>query len=227
MSELPPESERYEPRRIRMGCAAAGVLAFLILVAAGVFLFLRIERWPGQTARAVRDAIAEIAKVQPKVTVNNRVYFEQTSPVLELALVSRPTQVERETQHDWLGSSKKIKLRGTYEVKAGFDLTKPFTVNVIDKQIVVEVPPPRILSIEQQDTEILTMENGLWNKVKAKDLEGELRTLPILARQRATETGLQKEALESFKKQIEERFAPEYTVEVRVTTGLVDSDRKD
>jgi hypothetical protein len=227
MNQLPPGTESYQPRRIRMGCAAAGVLVFMILVGAGVFLFLRMERWPGQTARAIRDAIADIAKVQPKMTVNNRVFFEQTAPVLELALVSRPTQVERETQHDWLGSSKKIKLRGTYEVKAGFDLTKPFTVNVVDKRIIIEVPPPRILSIEQTDTEVLAMENGLWNKVKATDLEGELRSLPILARQRATETGLQKEALESFKKQIEERFAPEYTVEVRVTSGLSEATRKD
>jgi hypothetical protein len=218
---------RYEPRRIRLGCAGAGVFALLIFAAVGVFVFLRMERWPGQTARAVRDAIAEIAKVQPKVTVNNRVFFEQTASVLELALVSRPTQVERETQHDWLGSSKKIRLRGTYEVKAGFDLTKPFTVNVVDKRIIVEVPPPRILSIEQQDTEILAMENGLWNKVKAQDLEGELRSLPVLARQRATETGLQKEALESFKKQLQERFSPEYEVEVRVSGGLSEAARKD
>ena len=148
--------------------------------------------------------------------MNDRVVFEQTASVLELAVVSRPTQVERETEHEWLGSKKRIKLRGTYQVRAGFDLTKPFTVRVDGKKLLVEVPPPRILSIDQVDAEVLALDSGLWNKIRPDDLAAELRTLPLLARQKATETGLQQEALEGLRKRLEERFAPEYDIQVHV-----------
>jgi hypothetical protein len=216
----------HEPRpeqrsRSRIGCAGATLVALAILTLLAAFLFYRMEMWPRKTAQALRDAIAEITQVKPQVTVNNRVFFEQTAPVLELAVVSRPTQVERELQHEWLGSTKRIKLRGTYEVRAGFDLTKPFTVRLEDnKRLIVEVPPPRILSVDQKDAEVLAMDSGLWNKIKAADLEGELNSLPLLARKKATETGLQKEALESLKKQIVERFGSQYEVEVVVSDPM-------
>ncbi len=213
-------------RHSRLGCAAAVILVVLILALLGGYIFYRMETWPARTARELRDAFGEIMQVQPKVTVNDRVIFEQTASVLELAVVSRPTQVEREAEHEWLGSKKRIKLRGTYQVRAGFDLTKPFTVHVEGKKLLVEVPPPRILSIDQVDAEVLALDSGLWNKIRPDDLAAELRTLPLLARQKATETGLQQEALESLRKQLEERFAPEYEIEVRVAKPTA-AERKD
>lgn len=208
-----PESST---RRSRLGCAAAVILVVLIVALLAGYIFYRLETWPARTAQELREAFGEIAQVHPKITVNDRVIFEQTASVLELAVVSRPTQVERETEHEWLGSKKRIKLRGTYQVKAGFDLTKPFTVRVEGKKLLVEVPPPRILSIDQVDAEVLALDSGLWNKIRPDDLAAELRTLPLLARQKATETGLQQEALEGLRKRLEERFAPEYDIEVRV-----------
>lgn len=199
-----------------MGCAAAMALAILIVALLGGYVFYRLESWPMRTARQLREAFGEVAQVQPKITVNNRVVFEQTASVLELAVVSRPTQVERETEHEWLGSKKHIKLRGTYQVRAGFDLTKPFSVKLEDNKMIVEIPPPRILSVDQVDAEVLALDNGYWNKIQPQDLETELRALPLLARQKATETGLQKEALEALTKRLKERFSPQYDVEVRV-----------
>ncbi len=200
----------------RLGCAAAIILIVLIAALLAAYIFHRLETWPARTAQQLREAFGEIAMVQPKVTVNDRVVFEQTASVLELVVVSRPTQVEREMEHEWLGSKKRIKLRGTYQVRAGFDLTKPFSVRVEDNKMVVEIPPPRILSIDQVDSEVLALESGLWNRIQPTDLESELRSLPLLARQKATETGLQQEALEAFRKRLIERFAPEYEIEVRV-----------
>ena len=208
---LPPQGVRS-----RLGCAGAIVIALAILALFAAYIFYRVEMWPAKTAKALRDAVAEVIQVQPKVTVNNRVYFEQTAPVLELAVVERPTTVERETEHDWLGSKKRIKMRATYTVKAGFDLTKPFNVRLEDQRLIVEVPAPRILSVDQQDAEVLQLDSGLWNRIKPADVEVEMRSLPMLARQKATETGLQKEALESLTRQLKERFGNLYEVEVRV-----------
>ena len=177
-----------------------------------------METWPARAARQVREAFGEVAHLQPKITVKERVFFEQTASVLELTVASRATHVERELEHECLGSTKRIRLSGTYDVRAGFDLTKPFNVTVQDRKVTVEVPPPRILSVDQREIEVLSFENGLWNRVKPTDLEEELRALPLQARARATKAGLQKEALELFTKRLKERLAPQFEVEVKVAS---------
>jgi hypothetical protein len=204
----------------RLNWKATIVLLALIAALFAAFLFYRIETWPARTALNVSRAFAEVAHLQPRITVRDRVFFEQTTSVLELAVVSRETQVEREMEHEWLGSKKRIKLRGVYHVKAGFDLTQPFSVRVDDRTISTTLPPPRILSVDQQDIEVLALENGIWNRIRAEDLEGEIRSLPILARQKAGETGIQQEALTLFEKRLREKFAPQYEIDFKVTPGL-------
>jgi len=200
----------------RFGCGAVVVCVLLIAAAFVAFVFYRLETWPGRTAAQVRDAFAEIVGLQPKVTVSDRVFFEQTTSVLELAVVSRETQVEREMEHEWLGSTKRIKLRGVFRVKAGFDLTQPFTVRVQDQRILTQLPPPRILSVDQLDVEVLAFQNGAWNRIKSGDLENEIRYLPMLARKKASEAGLQREALAVLATRLREKFAPDYEVELKI-----------
>ena len=136
--------------------------------------------------RKARDTFVELAHLQPRVTVNNRVYLEQTTTVAELAVLARRVEVEHEMLHTWAGSTKRIKLHGTYLVKAGFDLRKRFTVNVHPDEILIELPHAQILSIEQKQLEVLALENGLWNRISPDDIQVQLEALPEQARQRAT-----------------------------------------
>src|SRR2546430_15025014 len=91
-------------------------------------IFLRLESWPARTARQssaelerlgkdLRSAFVEIAHLQPRITINNRVYIEQTTPVSELVVLSRRIEVEHELLHTWVGSSKRVKLHGTFNAK--------------------------------------------------------------------------------------------------------------
>ena len=198
------------------------VLVVIVAIIAGVtaWIFYRIETWPERTATRVSRAFAELGHLQPRITIKDRVFFEQTKSVLELAVVSRETQVEHEMEHEWLGSKKRMRLRGTYLVKAGFDLTQPFSVRVEGSRIETKLPPPRILSVDIKDIEVTVFENGLWNKISPAELENELRALPNLARQRAGEAGLQKEAFDAFMARVRDKFAPEYQVEVKVAQPL-------
>ena len=200
----------------RLNWRAALVILALLATVLFAFLFYRIETWPVRTARQVSKGFAEVAHLQPRITIRNRVFFEQTTSVLELAVVSRQTQIEREMEHEWLGSTKRIKLRAIFQVKAGFDLAQPFNVRVDDRRITTELPPPRILTVDQQDIEVLAFENGIWNRIQASDVEAEVRALPVLARQKASEAGLQKEALEIFTTRLREKFTPQYEVEVHI-----------
>jgi hypothetical protein len=197
------------------------LLAIVAIIAGlSAWIFYRIETWPERTATKISRAFAEIGHLQPKITIRDRVFFEQTKAVLELAVISRETQVEHDMEHEWLGSKKRIRLRGSYVVRAGFDLTQPFSVRVDGRKIETDLPPPKILSIDAKDTEVLVFENGLWNKIGAEELENELRALPVLARQKASQAGLQKEALEAFTVRIRDKFAPDYDVTIRVAQPL-------
>jgi len=207
------------PRRLEWPIATALILLFLAFLAA--FVFYRLETWPGRTfhqsvteleqlGRKARDTFVELAHLQPRVTVNNRVYLEQTTTVAELAVLARRVEVEHEMLHTWAGSTKRIKLQGTYLVKAGFDLRKRFTVNVHSNEILIELPRAQILSIEQKQLEVLTLENGLWNRISPDDIQGQLAALPEQARQRAT--ALPAEAEQTFTRQLLEKFRPEQPV---------------
>jgi hypothetical protein len=208
-----------KPRRSKWPIATALILLFLALLAA--FVFYRLETWPGRTigqsvtelerlGRKARDTFVELAQLQPRVTVNNRVYLEQTTTVAELAVLARRVEVEHEMLHTWAGSTKRIKLHGTYLVKAGFDLRKRFTVNVHPDEILIELPHAQILSIEQEQLEVLTLENGLWNRISPDDIQAQLAALPEQARQRAT--SLPAEAEQTFTRQLLEKFRPEQPV---------------
>jgi hypothetical protein len=76
------------------------------------------------------------------------VYLEQTAPAAELATIVRRTEVEHEFLHTWAGSTKRLRLHGTFLVKAGFDLHKNFLVDVHDNEIDVQLPRAQILDVE-------------------------------------------------------------------------------
>jgi hypothetical protein len=210
MNEPPP------PRR-RSPWALALTIMFLAALALIAFVFLRVETWPMRAAQQgtaelerlagkVRDAFVDIAQLQPRVTINDRVIMEQTTGVAELALVSRKMAVEHEFSHTWAGSTKRVKLHATFNVKAGFDLRENVAVDVRDDAIAVQMPRAKILGIEQEKVEVSEFENGYWNRISAADLENELAALPRLAREKAEQAALSEEAERALKQQLQQRL---------------------
>ncbi|HSH39823.1 MAG TPA: DUF4230 domain-containing protein [Chthoniobacterales bacterium] len=209
-------NERHQPRR-KSAWAVALTVMFLAALALLAFLFLRIESWPMRTAQQgtaelerlagkVRDAFIDMAQLQPRVTVNDRVVMEQTTGVAELALVSRKMSVEHEFAHTWAGSTKRVKLQGTFVAKAGFDLRENVAVHVRDDAIAVQMPRASILGVEQEKVDVLEFENGYWNRISAADLENELAALPRLAREKAEQAALSEEAERALEQQLQQRF---------------------
>jgi len=204
-----------------------------------MLVFLRLETWPARTAREgtaelerlgkdVRSAFVDIAHLQPRITINNRVYMEQTVPVSELVVLSRQIEVEHDFLHTWLGSSKRVRLHGTFTVKAGFDLQQELAVDVRPDQIVIELPHAQILDVAQDQVDVLAFENGFWNRISGDDVQNELAILPQLARQKATEAGLPAEAERALQQQLNERVhAPQplrliFTSRVKKDSGMRD-----
>jgi uncharacterized protein DUF4230 len=192
-------------------------LVALIIAATILLIFLRLESWPARTARQstaelerlgknLRAAFIDIAHLQPRITINDRVYMEQTTTVSELVVLSRRIEVEHELLHTWAGSSKRVKLHGTFIAKAGFDLRKGLAVDIRPNEIVVQLPHAQILGVEQQQLDVLAFENGLWNRISGQDVQSELSVLPELAWKKAAESGLSAEAEETLQQQLEQRI---------------------
>src|SRR5438270_7447997 len=91
----------------RFSWPAALAVVVLILAAAGIFIFWRLESWPARTigqgtedlerlGRDLRSAFIDIAHLQPRITINNRTVVEQPVPTAELAILERELKVKRE-----------------------------------------------------------------------------------------------------------------------------------
>jgi hypothetical protein len=182
-----------------------------------LIIFLRLESWPARTARQstaelerlgknLSAAFIDIAHLQPRITINDRIYMEQTTPVSELVVLSRRIEVEHELLHTWVGSSKRVKLHGTFIAKAGFDLRKGLSIDIRPDEIMVQLPRAQILGVEQQQMDVLAFENGLWNRISGQDVQSELSVLPELAWKKAAESELPTEAEETLQKQLEQRI---------------------
>jgi len=201
----------------RVTWPTALTLVALIVATMVIVIFVRLESWPARTARQstaelerlgkdLRAAFIDIANLQPRITINNRVYMEQTKPVSELAIVSRRIEVEHEFLHTWVGSSKRVKLHGTFVAKAGFDLQQNLSIDIRPKETIIQLPHAQILGVDQEQVDVLAFENGLWNRISGEDLQGELSMLPQLARKRAAEAGMPAEAERTLQQQLEQRI---------------------
>ena len=197
----------------RLGCGGVLLGLALILALLAGYVFHRLQTFPER----VRDAFAAVAGVQPRVTVNEQVIYEQSSPVLELAVLQREEVVERETVSTWLGSTKRLRMRGVFRLKAGFDLKQPFSVNIDGEWaqgVRVQMPPPRILSTELEKLEVLSAENGLWNHVQPEEYAQEVSALNTEARLKANQAGMMAEARKTFHDELDEKIGPGHRVEV-------------
>jgi len=201
----------------RISWPLAFTLIALIVAIAGVIIFLRLETWPARTARQstielerlgkdLRAVFIDIAHLQPRITINSRVYMEQTTPVSELVVLSRRIEVEHEFLHTWVGSSKRVKLDGTFIAKAGFDLQQNLSIDIRPEEIVVQLPHAQILGVEQEQLDVLAFENGLWNRISGGDVQSELSILPQLARQKAMVSGLPEDAERALQQQLDQRI---------------------
>jgi hypothetical protein len=202
----------------RFSWPAALALVVLILVSAAVFIFWRLESWPARTigqgtedlerlGNDLRSAFIDIAHLQPRITVNNRTIVDEAAmPTAELATLTKQLKVKREFLHTWAGSSKRIKLSGTFLVKAGFDLRQDVAVEVRPDEILIRLPHAQIVGVEEKNVDVLSLENGLWNRISGADLQNELAQLPEMARRQAEEVSLPSDAELELQRQLSKRI---------------------
>jgi hypothetical protein len=164
----------------------------------------RLAEQTYEGAKQIGRDFARAFSFTPEVTVNNTVVLLQQSPVLELATVSQKFQHHYDWTNTWLGSTKKISIKGGFEAKVGFDLRKKFTIEINEEKAIVYLPPPELLSIQPLDDVTFTDESGVWNWVNMDDRSKAMNAFTGDARKYAARAGFVEAARESMVKQLTE-----------------------
>ena len=189
------------PRAISMA------IVLIVLTLCATWLMRSCARMPGEAAQAaaepavalarrVVDGIARRLQFRPEVRVDQVTVLQAETPVLELATVRREFAHEYVWEHQWLGSTKRLHLRGTFAAKAGVDLNEKFYLEVDsrDLRVKAEFAEPRVLGVEMLAYRA-EEEEGYWNKLGAEEREQAVNALIASAREAAAQdAGLTAEA---------------------------------
>ena len=156
-----------------------------------------------RTVDHVRDAFSEVLKVQPEVTVNQRVVLTQTAPIAELAIVTKEELVTLGfNEHLEVLSlqipltEKKLTAEAAYRIKAGFDLRKPFSVEIdpVTHALRAAMPHATILSVEQVGDLTYHGEDAMLNRVTDDERAQIVNSLNAAAHDAAEKSTLKTDA---------------------------------
>jgi hypothetical protein len=178
----------------RLPRAVSISIVLIVLTLCAAWLMRSCARMPGEAGRAAAEPAVELAKriadgisrrlqFRPEVRIDQVTVLERETPVLELATVRREFAHDYEWEHQWLGSTKRLHLRGTFAAKAGYDLNEKFyfEIDSDDLQVELGLPEPRVLGVEMIAYRA-EEEEGYWNKLSAEEREQAVNALLASAR---------------------------------------------
>jgi hypothetical protein len=186
-------------------------LVLVTVVLLGFFALHSCVSAVNGTVDHVRDAFTEVLHVQPQVTVNQRVILTQTAPIAELAVVTKEELVSLGfNEHlEVLAfqiplTEKKLSAEATYRMKAGFDLSQPFSVTIdpATHELHASMPHAKILSVEQIGEITYHGEDATLNRVSDSDRTEILASLHQAALKAAEDSNLKLDA----EKQVTQRL---------------------
>jgi len=191
-----------------------GICLILVTFAGiGFFVLRSCTSAVDQTIDSVRDAFVSVLRVQPQITVNQRVILTQTAPIAELAVVTKEELVSLAfTEHLEVLSvqipltEKKLTAEATYRLKAGFDLREPFSVTIDSATRVIraKMPHAKILSVEPIDELTYHGDDALLNRITDDDRAKILNSLNAAARAAAESSTLKSDAEQQVTQRLNE-----------------------
>jgi hypothetical protein len=191
------------------------ILAFFLILFGGTAWLLFVY-FPNKTLSIAKELAATVKNtfgLTPQVTINQKIIYKRTNEILQLAMIEQDFDVEHETSDTLLGSVKRIRLRGAYRAKIGFDLQKGFNIEVHrggflkPGQILLQLPRAEILSVEPLEIEKDTA-SGLINWVTKKDIETAMQELAALAQDKASKLDMLADAEKRIENRLNEALLP-------------------
>src|SRR5690349_13142601 len=187
------------------------VLVIILLVTVSIAAYVLLVVIPSQLAeksyngaKQIGHDIREALQVTPEITVNKTVILQQQAPILELATLTQKFQHQYEWTNTLLKSTKKIKITGTFDAKAGFDLNQKFSIRIEENKAYVTLPKPQLLSIESLNDVKFEDENGYWNWINANDRSAAMNAFNKDARDYAAQADFVQQAQRTMEQKLKE-----------------------
>ncbi len=163
-------------------------------------------------AEKIADTLAKgmniIFGFTPTITINEKVYFTENKPILELAVMQKGLDVNYEYEKTVFFITSKLELEGKYLVKAGFDLKDDaFSIVIDDKEpivITLYLPKPKILSTELVNYAVQKDEGLLWSQITPQEREDAVNNMNGKARKTAEQDSILDETKWAVESQIRE-----------------------
>ncbi len=170
-----------------------------LLVLSGAFAAWLLMVKPAQNLasslkNAAANALAAITGQQVSIS-SNTVTLAKTN-ITELNVVQRRTQTVTKMETTYFGSKATLILRGDFVVKAGFDLTKPFSIEVDEAtgEVRANFPPAKVTSVELKDYEVFFSDNGVLNRITPELQQTATQQMIAQARLDAEKSDIRREA---------------------------------
>jgi hypothetical protein len=189
-------------KKYAIAIVATGI-ALLLAACAAYIVFVKI---PTDLATNIANGMKDAFNFTPQVKVAENVVIEQSAPIFEVATITRDLSVDYSWSHEWLGSTKKLSLRGVFTAKAGFDLKEPFSISVqkYPRKVTAIMPRPKVLSLQMNSYKILLDDSGWWNTISDADREAAVAELQRIARTEAENSGMLTEASSTIEARLKE-----------------------
>lgn len=171
-------------------------------------------------AKRIAEDIDSLIHARPQIICGGITLAEASNSITELTTVEKPFEHTYSYESTWLGSTKRIKVKGQFMAKAGYDLTKPFTIDVSEdmRTLRAQMPPAQINSVEQLSIEILQEDAGWWNKISTEDRQSALNALLLDAKMGIRKSTILADTDKAFREQFEKilrsNAPPEVAVEM-------------
>jgi hypothetical protein len=180
----------------------------LVILAAAVAFWLIIIYPAQQAARGMKSSLAQALQTitGQKINFQSSTATLEKSDLAELNVTSRRTQTVVKFESTLLGSKNTLILKGDFEVKAGFDLQKPFSVHFDEATgtITPFFPPAKITSVTLKNYEVYFSDDGVINKLKPEHQELATQQLLLQARLDADKSDIKKEAEAQLRQRLQD-----------------------
>jgi hypothetical protein len=157
-------------------------------------------------AKRVVDAIDRRIGFTPKVTTQEKTVIEASKRITEFSVIEEKIPTNHVWTHTWLGSTKEIEMAADFTVKAGFDLSQPFSIDISPdvKVVRTQFPKAKITSNEGSNYKTIKALNGWWNSITNDERDAVIKELKKQAEAAALDKKILLRAEESLKESVEE-----------------------
>ncbi|MES2659654.1 MAG: DUF4230 domain-containing protein [Verrucomicrobiota bacterium] len=185
--------------RVEMWRTARRAVTLVAIIGGAWLLIVRpIEHALSSTKRSITQGLEQVLGAitnRDTRVIEGRAEIVEITEISELALLemrmSATRAIEKSESYAFFPlGTKKLIVRGSYQVKGGYRLKDGVSLRMENGKPVARFPKPEVLSVELIDFEVLSEDDGWLNKIQPGDRAQILRELRTQMRLEAEQSGM-------------------------------------